>query len=756
MITDINIYNVDRSTTVSQWLSQWQLTKDFTADIFLNLKWNKFEEAEVTNRQRIRANYTKEELESTNDSANTIIKSGTQVALPNFAIKRDQRTTPPIFDLSDFKPFVSQKLKQLLDDPKYYSEIRDNDGTLSGRTDNNDISVYAWIRGVEYPGSTNQEGTWYNISAFVESLQTNVSKSSGSFAMSLSPAICRFDDQAGWHLENVVGYNYGSVRDDSLSTTVISKYKNKSDNFVSRETTFFNTVMQENDLIYIRFERLAMEDESKLASAVFGEQDIQGKVYDMIGLVDSVDQSTSSQSMTTTVQGRDLMKLWIEDGSYFYPEQFAQNIFTDENSVLAKRIKIEKEANLLIGASYSFKPISIILKYIFNKFSNIGMVPNSVFRGYGDKLYKKKYELKSSSLGIQFTQPIEQINQQFLKEDRQGCWQICNLVFDPSAGERVLADNTIATDNGSIINSIRKICQEPFIEYYGDTYGDQYNFIVRKPPIDKKGYTGMVYDDVVSEQVLNLGIGQNDRIRRDQIDKKITTRANNGRPTSLSNLVIDIDEAEVMQDNLTYHKEAYSWYRVVPKGLGINYNTTGSFKFAPVVALDEYAKMFGNKMYTIECNYSPNEFLDDSFKTVSENYAQDQAFFDLKFIIEGHAYLPFTRQGSIKIIGNRTIKRGMFIYYKPTDEVFHVDSVTNLRTLNERSTTLMVSRGMKEKYIKGVDVRFPSGVQRVSYFNIVKPYVFYKNPDRTDSQLESGFNLDIFNFFIQRRQWADE
>jgi hypothetical protein len=73
--------------------------------------------------------------------------------------------------------------------------------------------------------------------------------------------------------------------------------------------------------------------------------------------------------------------------------------------------------------------------------------------------------------------------------------------------------------------------------------------------------------------------------------RSITT---NGRPSLLSDLVVDIDEADVIGDDLEYSNEAYSWYRLIPRGLGIQ-NDTSSFLLAPVVPLDEYAEVWGNK-----------------------------------------------------------------------------------------------------------------------------------------------------------------
>ena len=68
------------------------------------------------------------------------------------------------------------------------------------------------------------------------------------------------------------------------------------------------------------------------------------------------------------------------------------------------------------------------------------------------------------------------------------------------------------------------------------------------------------------------------------------------------------------------------------------------------------------------------------------------------------AYKPFTRKGTITIRGDRRIKRGMWIWYKKTNEIFYVDSVANSAQIQgngdvDRFTTLNVSRGMIKDFI---------------------------------------------------------
>ncbi len=788
-ISNINEHIVEATQTVREWLSQWMLKDTFTSRSFLDLKiisvpastigGVSFAAKSVTNLDRILGQYTNaeyQEAQSQSALGDTLtIKAGTIVGLPNGVIKRQvikSKTFPELSRLTEEKPFIANALKQLMEDPNYISVLRNQDGEQVAKTQINDISVFIWIRSITNPGDNSQEGAWYNVSAFVENVETTVTKEVGSFSMTLAPILTVYDNQVGWSQSGVTGFDSGSVREDVLSIGSISKYRNKEDNFLSRSDFFFGRALSQNDLVYIRFESLASEKNFKLYERAFGAQDIPGKIYDMIGLIDNVGQSVTPNSASISVIGRDMMKVLIEDGSIFFPEQAGQQIFTNPDSVLTKRNLIELEARALTAAAFSFKPVSTILKYLFNKFSNMGLVPSHVFNGSGENVSLRKYSIASNN------EVFNELNNRFLSEERQGVYRIIEFIFDKSVALRALADNSIATDNGSIINSIRKICQEPFVEFTGDTYGDKYYFSIRKSPFDSIGYRGLIYKDVVSEDVSD-GINNNSQITklftqgkllRNATSKKSSTFAEvkksvankakqrsilNGRPAYISDLVIDIDEVDVLSEDLDYSDEAYTWYRIIPRGLGVQDDLT-SFLLSPIVPLDEYAEIWGNRAYSMEYNYSPAEFIDDSYAEKEMKYAESQAFLDLQYVMESTVYLPFTRQGTIRINGDRRIKRGTAIYYKPTDEVFYVDAVRNSRTLKDRITTLSVSRGMKEKFIKGVQVRFGAKVETVSYFNIVDLKIENDASINNNAFLKNWkVNKNVFNFFLQRRQWVE-
>lgn len=730
--------------------------------------------SKVINWDRLKRNYSEEELTENDNRYNSqqyaqiVVKAGARLFLLNTSIKRDTILVPsaPIIP-TEFKAFICSELNELLRDPQYTRIVESVDGEVTSLS-SEDMTIYAWCKALSQPGSSRQEGGWINLSPFAEIVRTQVNQQFGTFSIQLADIVCEYVENQGWVPSSSSDYDFGAIRDDSLSQGNISVYD--KDRYI-RTKVLFNTIIQSNDLIYIRFEKLSLDQElqTRLRSDQLriSHTDIAGRTWDMIGLVDGVQINTQPNAITTTINGRDLMKVWFEDNSYFFASQLAQQIFTDPDTILAKRNLMEGISGQLVGYATSFKTIDLMLRFIFNKFSNIGLIPNSVFSGYGSRAVKDKYELRSNQGGTAGGEIIDELNEDFLKQKRQGIYRIIELVFDNATINRVLADPGISHDNGAVINSIRKLCQWPFVEFYGDTYRDKFYLIVRKPPFDKQGYQGLVYDNVDVEDVErsnkqnNIKDNRNKRITSSSARRAIGNKSRRvipGSKYSISDLVIDIDDSEVLgEPNLFYHEEVFSWYRVIPRGYNL-FEESAEFQLAPAVAFDEYAEIWGNKALQIEYNYLPGDFVLDSKYQSNLNYAEAQIFYDLQFLIQSHQYLPFARRGSIILTGNRLIKRGLFINYKPTGEIFYVDSVNHTRSVTggivNRNTVIQVSRGMREQYIKGKKVRFSSGEKTVSYFSIINTAIGNQaSINRSEFLKNWKVDKDVFNFFLQRRQW---
>ena len=190
--------------------------------------------------------------------------------------------------------------------------------------------------------------------------------------------------------------------------------------------------------------------------------------------------------------------------------------------------------------------------------------------------------------------------------------------------------------------------------------------------------------------------------------------------------------------------------------------------------------MYGSRSLSVQSPYLSfiNAGTQDDLKKTGRSDSADNrirsSIKELKYIIESNAYNPFTRSGSVTIVGNRKIKRGTFVSLnlEGVEEIFYVEGVSQDYSVNNgsvsRTTTLQLSHGMVKSYIIGVGDGANQGAivndwkgQRVgthkliSYFDII---------DFGDTKKDLNFdnwkdgvstwkvNRDVFNFFLKRLQ----
>ena len=69
-------------------------------------------------------------------------------------------------------------------------------------------------------------------------------------------------------------------------------------------------------------------------------------------------------------------------------------------------------------------------------------------------------------------------------------------------------------------------------------------------------------------------------------------------------------------------------------------------------------------------------------------------------MIESNIYLPFTRLGTITVVGDRRFKKGTWMRLVETGEIYYIDGVTQNYSISKssvnRTTTLNLSRGIVE------------------------------------------------------------
>lgn len=343
-------------------------------------------------------------------------------------------------------------------------------------------------------------------------------------------------------------------------------------------------------------------------------------------------------------------------------------------------------------------------------------------------------------------------------EDREllpvrGIWQIIKLVIDDSVANRRVVDSSIGNEHGSLLNAMNKICVKPFAEFYTDTYGDEFHLVIRKQPFDKESIISYLdkrvnYKNDVKVEVDNLHLAQ---------------KTKDEEPTSI---IIDIEEHDLISSSLAFDNTAYSWYRLQMVNPNGGSSQSMAFAYLKAIYFKEYAEIFGSKPLDQTINYIPYLPLPDKGDKIPNAYFIRQGILDLKYLIESNAYLPFTRKGTITINGNRTIKRGIFIRLKSTNEIFYVNAVSNSYSIDsnsiDRVTTLNVSRGMVEDYIKeGITI----GTQKYTYFDIcnttINDKIFNDNELAYSTYSETiaktwKVNKEVFNFFLKRYQFAPQ
>jgi len=235
-------------------------------------------------------------------------------------------------------------------------------------------------------------------------------------------------------------------------------------------------------------------------------------------------------------------------------------------------------------------------------------------------------------------------------------------------------------------------------------------------------------------------------------------------------LIINIGEEDVLNDNLSFSNESYSWFQVTDRGNFAGASIT--LGHIPALYFDDIAQLFGNRRLDVTSNYSNYKFFQSKRSDQEADLYAEQAAQHLAFLVETNIHLPFTRRGSITLNGgDRRIKKGNYIYYRPTQEIFYVTGVSHSIGITtggiDRTTRIDVERGMVMAYVKGSyePIRQEDGSYKdveVSYFNIVD---IPKLEDGVRDAVSNGsannkfdykanitVNKDILNFFVERRQ----
>lgn len=308
----------------------------------------------------------------------------------------------------------SAQIAGITEDPGYVIDSAKDTSVLgsSYRKIAPNIKVIGWFRSMEFMQASlanmGVTGADYrpvrDLSKYVSHLRTTVSQNGGNFDFNLP-----FVPFADLVRERGVGFDKDSnpveTRGGVLGVTPEAGDTIFTSFRASAMHNYFQWLISPQDLIFMRFEKLEMETEDR------GNDRIAGGVYDMIGLVDQVTVTRDGQGndVAINVQGRDLMKLLIDDGSYFYPistQLNASALFNNAVSGVANgrqgdtmaMMNVGKAINRLRAAAgpwgsagfiepfaqvmYTIEPV---LKIVMQRLANISIVPDSVFNDWKER-----------------------------------------------------------------------------------------------------------------------------------------------------------------------------------------------------------------------------------------------------------------------------------------------------------------------------------------------------------------------------------
>jgi hypothetical protein len=312
-------------------------------------------------------------------------------------------------ETGDFYSFASDEIANIIQDGGYQ---------IAEAVKRNPVArVYGWFKSMYFVHSMKNDGLSYtlnddffDISQFIISLSTLQAKEGGSFSLRLPIVnIFKYANGIGIDDQDIVwsGTPSSDFKNDG------SSYRNlylKDEEFYSKnqygelESNYFNWLISSNDLLFISFEQLEMEEDSEKDEL---RTRIANGVFDMIALVDDVKVVADSAGANGYVEitGRDLMKLLIEDGSFFFNPSTTSdpsNIFMNEQSYgkqgdIREADQINNTYNnpinrlrrvtgeIDIFANRINMDLSYILKGVISQLSNVEVVPGFVFDAWGEK-----------------------------------------------------------------------------------------------------------------------------------------------------------------------------------------------------------------------------------------------------------------------------------------------------------------------------------------------------------------------------------
>lgn len=404
----------------------------------VNLKISDFLEAkdpysERKNRDALFAAYTEQQKQDLGLSSSKDISEGTKIYPPAVLYAPVDNATIDIIKsdskfikTEDYDAFLDEEIKRIVNAGDYKKE-----DTVKSYPKAN---VWYWSKSIEGDYevySDTIDGRIMNISDFLENLDFSVSETGGSFTITipLIPAtekVYLYQDGTNqmnmWDIDTYHEKKYTNengetervytetIHEEEYGVTVAVSKKTGElihPRFIpyERRKNFQLVSMNVNDIVFIKCERLQSETNEHVKDLFVDPAGLEGEIFDMIGLIDSVTIDTDNSDVNIVIQGRDLMKLILDDGTFFYP-----NSYSDPNAQSGVFINIDEDKGdgsstlnkfFESGANSAarfvstgiimpwFNPkartIENVLDVLIKTLANIQICPDNLFEAYGDK-----------------------------------------------------------------------------------------------------------------------------------------------------------------------------------------------------------------------------------------------------------------------------------------------------------------------------------------------------------------------------------
>ena len=291
----------------------------------------------------------------------------------------------------EFFVFENEQISKILTNKEYVI----NKTTKKQRPD---VRVFGYFktehRTKQYGNNYNTSYGFTEISDFIQDINTSVTKSGGTFRITLPllginenvNALSIFNkssNSSAFFNKKEAYYNVGGIYFKSAVR--------------DNDNSLFEVLIQTNDLIFINFG----DDIRKM------EENIGMRCFEMIGLVDDVSLSQNANGNgCVVVSGRDLMKLITDDNSLFFNKSTAwggSNVFANIESyektgdilsadMIGQKFRpvdrLRRSSNEINIFAYPNKTLDYVIKGVVQKLVNIEICPEQLFMQWGNRRTK--------------------------------------------------------------------------------------------------------------------------------------------------------------------------------------------------------------------------------------------------------------------------------------------------------------------------------------------------------------------------------